>query len=113
MNEYYGYGYDTAKIIEIESDTLDNILANLVNISLLKIDVQGYEKYVISGAKEVLKRTKYLLIEVIFHSHYEGDILYPELHNLVLKNGFRLLNLSSILQIKHKALWADALYIRN
>lgn len=49
--------------IEIEVNSLDELLSEYSNISLLKIDVEGYEKYVLEGALETLKKTKIILFE--------------------------------------------------
>jgi len=51
---------------KIHSRTLDSF--NLENISLIKIDVQGWEKKVLKGAEETLKRCKPLLI-IEFEKH--------------------------------------------
>jgi FkbM family methyltransferase len=46
--------------------TLDRLLVDLAEVSLLKIDVQGYEKQVFAGAKQTLSKTKLLLVELNF-----------------------------------------------
>ena len=51
---------------KINSRTLDSF--NLENIALIKIDVQGWEKKVLKGAEETLKRCKPLLI-IEFENH--------------------------------------------
>jgi FkbM family methyltransferase len=43
-------------------DTLDNILQNETNISVIKIDVEGYEKNVLIGAKEIIKKHSPIII---------------------------------------------------
>ena len=52
--------------LKINSRTLDSF--NLENIALIKIDVQGWEKKVLKGAEETLKRCKPLLI-IEFENH--------------------------------------------
>ena len=49
--------------IEVEVNTLDELLLEYNNVSLLKIDVEGYEKYVLEGAQETLKKTNVILFE--------------------------------------------------
>ena len=44
---------DNCELIQVT--TLDKLLASEQNISLIKIDVEGYEKQVLSGSKETLK----------------------------------------------------------
>jgi len=48
----------------VNSTTLDELLKSEVSIDCIKIDVEGAELEVLRGAKDVLKRTKYLVIEV-------------------------------------------------
>ncbi len=113
MNNFYGHGYNIAQEILVPVETLDHILADLPAISVLKIDVQGYESFVLEGSHETLKKTKYLILEVNFHSHYEGDTLFSELHNKMIDLGFYLHNLSPPFRLKQRCLWADAIYARS
>ncbi len=52
--------------IEVESETLDNLIARLdvTAIDLLKIDVEGHEVAVLKGASKALKKTRKLILEV-------------------------------------------------
>jgi FkbM family methyltransferase len=54
------------KAIEVESETLDNLVAdlNLTVIDLLKIDVEGHEVSVLEGASEALNKTRKIILEV-------------------------------------------------
>ena len=58
--------------IAVNSITLDELLKNEASIDCIKIDVEGAELEVLRGAKDVLKRTKYLVIEI---SHNVNEIL--------------------------------------
>lgn len=49
--------------IKVLVSTLD-LLIDLEKIDFLKIDVEGYEKFVLNGASKTLERTKIILIEV-------------------------------------------------
>ncbi len=49
--------------IEIKVDTPDHLLAAEPNIDLLKIDVEGYEKFVFQGAILTLKKTSIIYFE--------------------------------------------------
>ena len=49
--------------IRVPVETLDKILKGEMEIHLLKIDVEGYEKFVLDGAEETLKRTTAVLFE--------------------------------------------------
>lgn len=47
---------------EIELIVLDNLLEDLDNIKLLKIDVEGHEYKALSGAKNLIKRNKPIIL---------------------------------------------------
>jgi FkbM family methyltransferase len=63
---------------EIESITLDKLLENEKHIKLIKIDVEGAEKMVLSGMKETIKKTDYVFVEC----HIDED--WVEISNLLL-----------------------------
>ncbi len=84
-------GYSHQQAIKIE--TLDIIFQTIVGESkniLLKLDVQGYEKFVLAGAVESLKKIKGIQLEMSFHQLYDGEMLYQEMMELMEKNDFTL-----------------------
>jgi hypothetical protein len=113
MNEFYGSGYDVEKKIEIPMKTLDTILTDYPEISLMKIDVQGFEKAVLAGGQNTLKRTKHVIIEANFYPHYEESTLFLELHQQMTELGFSLKNISIPFLVKGNLLWVDAIYSRS
>lgn len=104
------HGGDVRQRVEVEIVRLDTALAGVGRLDLLKIDVQGFERSVLAGAPETLARTSWVLIEANFVSLYEGDLLLPELHDLMLSAGFVLANLSRPYVRNRVALFSDALY---
>jgi FkbM family methyltransferase len=66
--------------IEVSADTADSVLGDLNDIDLLKIDVEGAELRVIRGAHNILKKSKYLLVEMSFDRNVDGgsnlDVLF-------------------------------------
>lgn len=88
MNNITGkYGQ---KIGEIRSITLDELLVNEQEISLIKIDVEGAELKVLHGAKNILKKTKTLLLEV------HQDDIWPEIRKILLEdNAFECYNVET------------------
>ena len=112
MERLYGDTMRVQRVIEVPVRRLDDVLADVAEVSLLKIDVQGSERAVLAGASATLRRTRMLLIEANFVSHYKGDILFSELHPLLERQGFALANLSPPFRIRGQVLWADALYCR-
>ena len=112
MNALYGAGYDVAQEVVVPMTTLDEITRGIGDVSLLKLDVQGAERAAIEGGSTTLGRTRWLLIETNFRSHYEGDLLFPELHAMLTERGFRLAGMSPPFMSSSVAVWADSLYER-
>lgn len=64
------------------ADTLDNILVNEQYISLIKIDVQGWEPKVIEGAKKTIKKWQPTLFLEHTPSEYQNNIMISFLKNI-------------------------------
>ena len=77
---YDGNFGETTKIVK-----LDTVIKDPIDV--IKIDVQGYEKFVINGAQETIKKNKPILI-VEFENHqlnkfgYNCEILFDYIRNL-------------------------------
>ncbi len=110
MNQYYGHGFSDQKTIRVPVTTLDALTADVPAVSLIKMDVQGYEMQVLEGATQTLKKTRAVMMEVTFYSHYEGDASFDTLHKFMAKNGFALWNLSMPFKVGGVAMWSDAVY---
>lgn len=59
----------------------------------LKIDTQGYERYVLDGARACLARVATLQLEMSLMPLYEGELSADDLHRLLDAEGFRLVGL--------------------
>ncbi|MGB7759810.1 MAG: FkbM family methyltransferase [Bryobacteraceae bacterium] len=55
--------------VSVSAGTLDAVLGSATSVSLLKIDVEGYELFVLRGASASLLRTKAILFES-WQSHF-------------------------------------------
>jgi FkbM family methyltransferase len=103
--------------LAVEMRALDEYLEQLklTEKVLLKIDVQGYEAQVLNGAKELLKRVAYLLLEVSFQPLYEGQGAFAEIHAFLQSAGFSYSgNLEQLLSpLDGSVLQADALFVRS
>jgi FkbM family methyltransferase len=98
------------EIVNVE--TLDSLLAErgFYPVDLLKIDAEGYEREILLGARETLKQTHHVLIEVRFYELFKGGPLFQEIHDLLAAAGFTLIHLKPC---KGTCLWADATYART
>jgi len=56
---------EAEEVLEVETVTLDAAAGDLGDIFLLKIDVEGHEARVLAGGAATLKRTRFLLVEIL------------------------------------------------
>ena len=103
--------------VTVPLNTLDSIFADreIASPSLLKIDVQGYEREVLLGAKETLARLDYALIETSFKPMYEGEALFLTIVEMMAQFGFRFLRPVGWLPNPQtgEIVQADALFVRT
>ena len=76
--------------VSVPISTLDEVAAQLPRIALLKIDVEGYELFVLRGAVDTLKR-----IDCIYFESYDPNFArhgygLSELVELMAANGFEV-----------------------
>ena len=64
----------------------------------LKIDVQGYELFVLKGAENILKQCRCVQVEVSIREMYENAPIFPEVWQFLRKRGFILAEVSNILR---------------
>jgi hypothetical protein len=84
------YTKETSKE-HIQIRRLDDFLTDIdpVGPVLLKVDVQGYENYMLGGAKEFLKKVDCILIELSLEELYKGQALFNEIYLMLTNQGFR------------------------
>ena len=112
MNALVGGNWEVGAEIEVKMTTLDQLLVFLPEVSLLKIDVQGYEKAVLAGARETLAKTKFILIELNFMPQYSGGSWLGEIHEILTRDfGFFLANATAPLVLNGRASMCDGLYV--
>jgi FkbM family methyltransferase len=81
--------------IEVPLDTLDHLLQAEAVIDLLKIDVEGYEKFVLQGAVSTFKRTNIVYFES-WEKHFTGfGYDTAEVINIFRQNGFEVYKLNN------------------
>lgn len=81
-----------AEEIQVQTTTLDQELASIEKIDLIKIDVEGYEMDVLLGAKEIIEKHKPKIILEFSPVFYEK--LKPsdsvDILKFFLKNGYEI-----------------------
>jgi FkbM family methyltransferase len=114
MKNLIGSNWKVEKEVECSIRTLDSLLAAVPEVSLLKIDVQGYEREAIAGAVQTLAKTKFLLIELNYMPQYEGGSWFGEIHELLTRDhGFVLLDATKPLRLNGRASMSDGLYVNE
>jgi FkbM family methyltransferase len=105
--------YDAPLIqdVSVPQVTLDRELAALRQIDYLKIDTQGYEMSVLSGARRVLAKTRVVMIESNFLSIYAEGSTFCQVHRFLTDAGFLLVQLDSPSRSHGIYVWTDALYV--
>ena len=51
--------------VPVKMSTLDELMREVESVRLLKVDVEGYEKFVFQGASDVLNKTDFIIFEAI------------------------------------------------
>ena len=112
MRELVGRNWTVESEIEVPLRTLDSLLGGIPEISLLKIDVQGFEREVLAGATRTLTRTNFLLIELNYQRQYTDGSWFGELHELLTQqHPFLLVDASKPLRLNGRASMSDGLYV--
>ena len=75
--------------VQIRMTTLDQVAAGAEAITLLKVDVEGWEAHVLRGGSETLARTRHVLIEINKPALKEAGSSAEELYNLLRDSGFQ------------------------
>ena len=104
--------------IKVSVDTIDNICARerLSHIDLLKMDAQGAELKILSGATKMLEGGAIDLIftEVHFLDSYEGSARFDQIMSLLVRHGFHFHNFYGLNQNQRgQATWGDAIFVHD
>jgi FkbM family methyltransferase len=111
--EFAANSWDSIGTVEVRTISYDQLVADENEISILKLDIQGAEMGVLANSRDGLPKTKCIIMEVTFTPHYESDAGFPELHQLMAKKGFGLYRLSHPYDRGGRALYSDAVYLRE
>ena len=112
MRAVIGGNWTITSEVDVKMTTLDRLLTDLPEVSLLKIDVQGYERSVLAGAKQTLARTRFVLIELNFMPQYDGGSWLGEVHQILSRDfGFFLANATAPQVLNGRASMVDGLYV--
>lgn len=75
--------------VETPMTTLDEVIAEVAAVTLMKIDVEGWEAHVMRGGSEALARTRHVLIEINRPVLKKAGSSAEELYGLLRDSGFK------------------------
>jgi FkbM family methyltransferase len=81
---------ETVKISRLDTIAKEYINKYQSNSIFLKIYVQGFERQVIEGAKEILLLTKGIQLELSLIPLYKDQVLFEEMLEVLKKEGYQL-----------------------
>ena len=114
---YFPEQLDLQRIIQVFTKTLDDWSkeANIHDIQILKMDVQGSELLVLEGATELLMNSvQFVFSEVQFLPIYQDSATFGKLEAFLIERGFSLYQLYDLHSSPDgRLLYGDALFIRK
>jgi len=108
-------GYIGAETVNVK--TLDNVFSKFVSDAdrvYLKIDAQGYERNILDGAEESLKRITGIQVESPLVELYAGEMLLSDMVDYLSQRGFTLCSIEPGFGDPRtgRMLQADCIYFR-
>lgn len=108
--------YISDEIIKIKR--LDDIFQNYYkpyHVVMLKIDTQGFERFVIDGANNSLKHILFLQLEISIEPLYKDETLFTEMLMILENKGFELFSLENGIRDSKsgKLLQVDGIFINK
>ena len=76
--------------IKIQQQRIDDFIDSGLEFALVKIDVEGYEKFVILGAKKVLQKTKCIYFEASDNLYKNYKCTFHDIFTLITSLGFEI-----------------------
>lgn len=97
-SSWFGRDLRVANSISVITLTLPELMdrQQLSGVDLLKLDLQGAERLVLTGGAEALGRVRVIYTEVFFEQLYAGAWLFWEMNEFLSSRGFKLCGLSNI-----------------
>ena len=91
-----------ARTVQVPTMTLPALMEEqgLQTVDLLKLDLQGAERFVLTGGEAVLDRVQVIYTEIFFEQLYAGAWLFWEMNEFLAGRGFKLCGLSNIVHAR-------------
>ncbi len=97
-SEWFGRSLKVERTIRVPTLALPDLLRQerLERVDLLKLDLQGAERLVLTGSASVLDRIRVIFTEVLFEELYEGCWTFWQMSSYLTERGFKLCGLSNV-----------------
>jgi FkbM family methyltransferase len=97
-SKWFSRDLTVARRVTVPTLTLPELMTRqgLEKVDLLKLDLQGAERLVLTGGAQVLDRVQVIYTEVFFEQLYAGAWLFWETNEFLSARGFKLCGLSNI-----------------
>lgn len=97
-SEWFARDMSVARSIQVPTMTLPELMIQekLPTVDLLKLDLQGAERLVLTGGAAVLDRVQVIYTEIFFERLYAGAWLFWDMNEFLSHRGFKLCGLSNI-----------------
>ena len=97
-SEWFSRDLRVARTVSVSTMTLPALMEEqgLQEVDLLKLDLQGAERLVLTGGEAVLDRVRVIYTEIFFEPLYAGAWLFREMNEYLSGRSFKLCGLSNI-----------------
>ena len=97
-SKWFSRDLTVARTVNVPTLTLPELMTQegLQSVDLLKLDLQGAERLVLTGGAQVLDRVQVIYTEVFFEQLYAGAWLFWDTNEFLSGRGFKLCGLSNI-----------------
>jgi FkbM family methyltransferase len=97
-SEWFSRDLRVDRTVQVPTMTLAALMdeQGLREVDLLKLDLQGAERLVLTGGEAVLERVRVIYTEIFFEQLYAGAWLFWEMNEFLAGWGFKLCGLSNI-----------------
>jgi FkbM family methyltransferase len=97
-SKWFSRDLEVDRTIRVPTMTLPALMEGqgLQTVDLLKLDLQGAERLVLTGGEEMLDRVRVIYTEVFFEQLYAGAWLFWDTNEFLVGRGFKLCGLSNI-----------------
>lgn len=119
MLDLHKENFDFAVAVEPEKISIKKLdevfITEIPKPLLIKIDVQGYEMYVLEGGKSAIPQAEVIIIETSFYPFYDNQPLFDDIYQYFTQWGYRYVgNIEQLEAPKdQKILQADAIFVKG